>query len=215
MRKSGQGNVISPENNMALQDFISMQILYLNFSQEIVVFIDVMVSDQIGKAFLVTVSWDLMVQLREEGCWAFGCCSVSRAGGDGSSKMKILSKGGFVNFRKIWMFMCHLRGCIRGRQIDKKTPPKNNSEIQERASLHLPFSAGFAHPWASAGPPDYSALIRHFHSPFICKRLTVITKILAFCFLQPNFLRLIYLGIWRKDSPQGSSVKGPWSFWML
>lgn len=51
MRKSGQGNVISPENNMTLQDLISMQILYLNFSQEIVVFIGVVVSDQIGKAF--------------------------------------------------------------------------------------------------------------------------------------------------------------------
>lgn len=41
---------------MSLQNFISMQFLYLNFSQKIVVFIGVMVSDQIGKAFLVTVS---------------------------------------------------------------------------------------------------------------------------------------------------------------
>lgn len=57
MRKSGQGNVISPENNMTLQDLISMQILYLNFSQEIVVFIGVVVPDQIGKAFQWAETW--------------------------------------------------------------------------------------------------------------------------------------------------------------
>lgn len=36
---------------MILQDLISMQILYLNFSQEIVLFIDIMVSNQIREGF--------------------------------------------------------------------------------------------------------------------------------------------------------------------
>lgn len=36
---------------MTLQDFISMQILHLNFSQKTVVFIDIMVSNQIGEGF--------------------------------------------------------------------------------------------------------------------------------------------------------------------
>lgn len=128
MRKSGQGNVISPENNMTLQDFISMQILYLNFSQEIVVFIGVMVSDQIGKAFLVIVSWDLMMQLRDEGSWAFGfplgCYSISRAGGDGAAKMKILSKGSFVNFCKIPDVHVSSEGMCKTKAKRQRKPPK-------------------------------------------------------------------------------------------
>lgn len=128
MRKSGQGNVISPENNMTLQDFISMHILYLNFSYEIVVLTGVTVSDQIGKVFLVIVSWDLMVQLREEECWAFGfplgCYGMSRAGGDGSAKMKILSKGSFVNFCKIRDVHVSSEGMCKMKAKRQRKPPK-------------------------------------------------------------------------------------------
>lgn len=118
-----------------------------------------------------SVSWDLMVQLKEERCWAFGfplgCYGMSRAGGDGSAKMKILSKGGFVNFCRYEVFVCHLRGCIRWRLKKPKKTPK----IQNGAWPHLPFPAGFAithtYPWVPAGPPDYRALLRHFYPPFI------------------------------------------------
>lgn len=89
-------------------------------------------------------------------------------------------------------------------------------KVPERVWPQFPFPAEFATRNAPLGTHRSTRLPSGNRTssptPYFFKDLKWVLKCLVSfsCLLS---LRHIYVGIGRKDSPWGSSMKGPWSFW--